>query len=310
MSMFENFKRGWALFKVSMSIVWQDKSMLLLPLTSGLAQLAILLTSFLGIVGVLTWVYHMSGLEMFLWLAQQMAGGIGILWIILISFAVYFPAGLVSIYFNSAVVAVALKRLDGIPATVGDGLKMANMRKGLILKWAVLSFLVNLALTLLGTIKIGKGAGAYIGKALQAGLGIVWSIAVYFVVPVIVNEGLSPMDAIKRSASLIKKSWGEALGGSMATSLVFGAFMMVGFVGLMVGLFLWATTGSYLFFVGALVIALVYWCFVGLLAECVGVVLHAALYRYATTGRTTPGFEPEFFVYPWWYNRPTKKNWI
>lgn len=306
-AMFENFKRGWALFKTSFAIVKEDKSLMLLPLLSGLIQLVIVLTFIMGIGGVLVWVYHMTGTGLLLALAQWIDGWYGIAVLVLLSFAIYFPAGLVSIYFNSALVACATKRLEGGHPTVLDGLRMANLRKGLIIKWALLSTGVSLALTLLGTIKIGKGAGAYIGRVLQAGLGIAWSICIYFVVPVIVNEGLSPRDAIKRSGYLIKNNWGEALGGSLGSGLVFGALMLVGFAMLIGGIFWWAITGLYIFFILTIVLAMIYWMVLGLIASAVNTVLLAALYKYATTGQQVPGFDWGFFQNPWIYSGRAKK---
>ena len=50
-----------------------------------------------------------------------------------------------------------------------------------------------------------------IGKIVIALVGVAWSIATYFAIPVVVIEGTGPFRAIGRSASTIRKTWGEAL---------------------------------------------------------------------------------------------------
>ena len=51
-------------------------------------------------------------------------------------------------------------------------------------------------------------------------IGIVWSVATFFVVPVIAYENIGPVDAFKRSALLMKEKWGEKLGASFSFGLI------------------------------------------------------------------------------------------
>ena len=40
-------------------------------------------------------------------------------------------------------------------------------------------------------------------------VGVAWSVATYFVIPVIALEGLGPRDALRRSSALVREKWGE-----------------------------------------------------------------------------------------------------
>lgn len=43
-----------------------------------------------------------------------------------------------------------------------------------------------------------------------------WSVATFFVVPVIAFEDLGPRDAIRRSSGIVRERWGEGVTGSAA----------------------------------------------------------------------------------------------
>jgi len=55
---------------------------------------------------------------------------------------------------------------------------------------------------------------------ISALLGTAWTIMTYFVMPVIVIGGVGPIEAFKRSAGTLKRTWGEALVGSFSLGLL------------------------------------------------------------------------------------------
>lgn len=54
----------------------------------------------------------------------------------------------------------------------------------------------------------------FIGELAQGIADAVWGVATCFVLPVVVTEGLGPIKAVKRSSSILRRTWGESLGGS------------------------------------------------------------------------------------------------
>jgi len=279
--MFDNIWRGWDLFKTSLSVVREDKSLLLLPLLSGISLIIIVASFVTGMFGLFFW-GPMLGL----------VGGTALAVEIILGFLMYFITFFVAIYFNAALVACATLRLQGKNPTISDGLQVAGTRMGKILQWSLVSATVSL---ILSALRSGKG----VARAAGTILGIAWSVAIFFVVPVILYENLSPFKAIKRSAQLLSRSWGEALGGSLGMGIVFGLLLLGGLGIFMVGFLLFASTGSYVLFVLFLAIALIYWMIVGLVYSAVNAVLRAALYRYSTTGKVSRDFDKAFFRNPW-----------
>ena len=71
--------------------------------------------------------------------------------------------------------------------------------------WALLSATVGLVL------RIIESRSEKVGQLVSGLLGMAWSIVTYLVVPVLVVEKAGPIEAVKRSTALLKKTWGEAL---------------------------------------------------------------------------------------------------
>jgi hypothetical protein len=100
------------------------------------------------------------------------------------------------------------------------------------------------------------------------------------------------MEGVKRSANLLKHTWGEQIVGNFGIGTVFGLlFFLLLFVGAG-AIALVATTGS----IGLIVtMALLVVAAIMLLAMVNGAlsgIYTAAVYRYATTGETA-GFDPD-----------------
>jgi hypothetical protein len=127
-----------------------------------------------------------------------------------------------------------------------------------------------------------------------AGLGnLAWSLATYFMIPILLFENDPVLKSVGRSGSLFKKTWGETVIGTGGVGLVFGILTVVlVVVGFLAAQALWATGG----FLAALpVIAVVLFgvLLLATLQSVLGGVYKAALYRFATTGQAGTGFAPE-----------------
>lgn len=183
-------RNGWALAKQSWRVLMLDKELLVFPLLSGFACFLVL-ASFLG--GA--WA---SGVTE----RHDAAGDISS-WLML--FAYYFITYFVIVFFNSALVACAMIRFRGGDPTVRDGLRAAGERLSQIVAWALLAATVGVLLRMI------EERVQFVGKIVTALLGAAWTMAAYFVVPVLVVEKLGPVDAFKRSISILKKAWGESI---------------------------------------------------------------------------------------------------
>src|SRR6185436_3858383 len=198
--MFNAFSRSWQLGKQSLQVLKEDKQLVVFPLISSVACVLVLASFAVPLLAT-------SALDG-LW--QSGPGGQHFKFEFTslhyaVTFAFYLVNYAVIAFFNSALVAYVMKRFDGEPTSVGDGLKMAAARLPQILGWAVIAATVGMVL------KAISDRSGIAGKIVAGLMGFVWTIAVYFVVPVLVVEGVGPIEAVKRSAATIRKTWGESL---------------------------------------------------------------------------------------------------
>jgi hypothetical protein len=111
------------------------------------------------------------------------------------------------------------------------------------------------------------------------------------VVPVLVSHDVGPIDAVKESAGLLKKTWGENVIGKgglgLAFMLVYAAiFLCAG--GLLFGAF---SLGNLALVVTVAVLAVAATILAALAHAALTGIYSAALYRYATTGSAGAGFD-------------------
>jgi len=199
--------------------------------------------------------------------------------------AYYLASYFVIIYFNSALVSCAMIRLRGGDPTIGDGLRAANKCLPAILGWTLLSAIVGMVIQ-----AIEERVGL-LGKLVVGFIGVSWAIASYFVIPTIVSENVGPIQALKRSALIIKKTWGETLTAQVGLSvLVFAAGLVA--AGLIAGGGALMPASPVL---GGSLIALGFvWVFAAVvIGATLQAILTAALYLYAADGKVPTNFDNE-----------------
>ncbi len=265
------FRNGLALAGQGFRVLMLDKSLLLFPLVSGIASFLVLAAF---VAGIWASARGPSGGS----LSEPLA--------LALTFLYYFASYFVVVFFNSALVACAMIRFRGGDPTVADGFRAATANLGRIVAWAALAATVG---TVLRVIEERVG---FVGKIVIALLGAAWTIATYFVVPVLVVERLGPVDAAKRSAEIVKKAWGEALVSNAGIGLVSTlAFVLIVVPCGVASSVLAAKAGSLSVGIagGALTLAL------AVLVVLAGSALHAivmsATYVYATEGKVPREFE-------------------
>lgn len=268
------FANSWAITKSSLRVVSHDKELLVLPILSFLASVV----AFAAVVGI----GFGANITPDLYLADGTLNLPGLA----LAFLLYLGLAFVQVFFGAAVVAGASERLAGGNPTLGSSLRAAGRRAGRLFVWSIFVAVVNIVLQML------RERGGQLGR-IAAGLGnIAWSLATYFMIPVLLFENDPVMKSVGRSGSLFKKTWGETVIGNGGVGLVFGILI---FALILLGFFL----GQAAYGAGGLaaalpVLALVLFAVLLLatLQSVLGGVYKAALYRYATTGQIVGGFEP------------------
>lgn len=265
------FARSWSLIKASAGVLRSDRELLVFPLLSAVCTLIVAATFIVPLlVGGAFARFDEGGAPVWLWP---------------LGFLFYFSQYFVIFFFNAALVGAARIRLDGGDPTLADGFRLAAARWPQILGYAAIAATVGMILR-----AIQERAGL-IGRWVTGLLGLAWTVASFLVVPVLVNENVGPVDAVKRSVSLLKQTWGENLVGSVGMGFVFGlilaAWILPG-IGLVV---LAAQAGSALVAVGVGALVMIGALLLGLVQSALQGVYAAALYRYAETGDAGRGFE-------------------
>lgn len=268
--MFARFAHSWSLVKASASVLRSDKELLIFPLLSGIVSLVVIASFF--VPAMLGGVFEGRG-EDELNLVMYA-----------VLFAFYVVQYFVIIFFNSALVGAALIRLGGGDPTVGDGFRIAMSKLPAILGYAVISATVGMILR-----AVQERAG-FIGRIVVGLIGMAWTVASFLVVPVLVNNDVGPIEAVKRSAELLKKTWGQNLIGNTGIGLVFGlaffALIVVG--GGLIALAASSGSGSAVIATAAVVVIAVL--LLILIQAALQGVYAAALYRYASEGDAGTGF--------------------
>ncbi len=200
-------------------------------------------------------------------------------------FLFYVVQYFIVIFFNTALVGAAIERLEGGDPTVASALALARSRVGAILGYAVISATVGVLLRMLAE-RLG-----IIGRFIEAGIGLAWTVTTFLVVPVLAAEGIGPGEAIKKSATLLKKTWGENLIGNAGISFALSAltFVVILFgVGSGVAL---QSRGHPMLAIPFFAVTIAVVPVLILVGAALTGIYSAAVYRYAVTGKPPAGFD-------------------
>jgi hypothetical protein len=286
--MFARVHTSWCLIREAWAVLRQDRGLLLFPFLSGIFSL-LALASFalpMWFTGAFSGAFGEQG------------GSLGPLGYFLV-FLFYLVTYFIVVFFNSALVACVRIRFAGGEPTVQDGLSFAMANVGIIFQWALLSATVGMLLR-----AIEERAG-WLGRLVIGFVGIAWTLATMFVVPVLVHERVGPFTALKHSAATFRRTWGEAVVGNFGMSLAFlllyipGILMMV--LGAVVsGSLAVATPVAAAALMGILIVLfVVYALALSIVQSALQGIFLTACYQYATTGVVPSAFTPEHIVHAW-----------
>ena len=254
-----------ALMKASLNVLKLDKELVLFPIMSGIAC-TLVGASFIAPIFVT------GAGDVF---ANGDAGYLGMA----IMFAFYVVMYTVIFFFNSALVGAALIRLDGGDPTVSDGLAIASQRMGAIIGYAVIAATVGMILRMISE------RGGIFAKIASMVAGMAWTLTTYLTVPVLVTKDIGPIDAIKESAAIFKRTWGEQVTGNFGLTWA----MLFAFAGWTAVTFVMAFAAGAIAPVAVLPVVLIGfggYVALALVGSALGGIYTAALYRYAMTGDT------------------------
>ena len=187
--------------------------------------------------------------------------------------------------YNSALVGAAIIRLKGGNPTLADGIKIASSHISSIVGYALISSTVGIIL------KWVQERLGFWGKILSFISNIAWNLVTYLVIPILVVEGIGPIEAVKRSSQLLKKTWGEQLIGNIGIGLLSGLLtfaLIILFVPLVVytaieSMYIAAIGLGAIFGISILLLIIV--------SSTLNTIYMAALYLYTANGIVSDNFD-------------------
>lgn len=271
--MFSSFGRSWQLVKASWAVLQSDKELLIFPIVSAITMIAVSIVFLLPVAAVLGFFSFSIGGDVGEFIGYAML------------FIYYLVAYTIGVYFNVALIGAAMIRLDGGDPSLSDGFRIANEHLGTIIGYAAISATVGMVLNWL------RDRGI-LGQIASSFVGLAWNLATFLAVPIFVAQDVGPIEAVKRSASLLKQTWGEQITGGFSMGTIFlliyvaiifgGGFLLFGLAAAMES---GALAGL------AVLIIIISIATVATIQGALSGIFQAALYRFAETGVAPDNFD-------------------
>lgn len=289
--MFHRVSQSWQLTKQSWSVLQSDRQLLVLPLLSAVGVVVALTLTFVpaGFIahsfGLFEFIESTSSARSAGAAEPEMPPELSVIGFVAL-FIAYFLSFTVVTFFNTALVACAMARFNGEDTSLRAGLGLAVRRLPQILAWSAVNATVGMILEML------KERAGWLGRIVLSLIGFAWNIAAFFAVPVLVIDGVGPIETLKRSAKVLTKTWGQSVVAQVGVSLVMGLLAMLAFVGVACGgVALGVAVGSAWLGAGLFLIGLVLTVGIMLVSATLKQILIAACYRYASTGLIPEHFD-------------------
>ncbi|HVV70268.1 MAG TPA: DUF6159 family protein, partial [Verrucomicrobiae bacterium] len=243
----EKLQRSWLLFRRSVQVIFENPKLLVFPMVTFVLTSAIALFFLAPVAAVLLVPHWVEGgriqaiADQVGFLRFQNQGSfnfqirpLGTALLAGMYLVNMFLATMANVAFNSQI----FEALNGRPVSIGGGIAVACRRWKQVLFWSLVAGVVGLVIRWL------EERWSLVGRLVAGIIGLAWSTASIFAIPILAREDSvsNPFEVLTRSATTIKRTWGEMLAGYVGMQ---GTNLMV----------LW---GSILFWVGTGVSALIF----------------------------------------------------
>ncbi len=186
----------------------------------------------------------------------------------------------IQVFFQGALVSGANERLTGGDPTVRSSIAGATARIHRLIPWALMVVTVNLIL------RAVEERVPSIGRLLAGLASSAWAVLTFLVMPVMIIEDVGPIEAVKKSSSLFRRTWGE----NLASQVGFGVLAFLAALPAMIVFGIGVAVGG-LPAVPLYVVAFGWVALVLAAVSAMTAIFQTALYHYATEGRAPSGFE-------------------
>ncbi len=310
MNIMSRFQRSWLLFKSSLFVIARNKRLLVFPIIIFFLTMMILLFFLAPMVLRPTGYSYASAQHwqaishsLFTQSPDAAAGKnsrIGLTPVAMVCLAfLYFVSIFFATFFNVAFYHEILAALGGQPVSIARGLKFAVTKWKAVLMWALFAGLVGLIIRQL------EERLSFVGRIIARFIGIAWSIAAVFVIPIIVCEeqNANPVAMLKKSAGILKRTWGEALIGYVGLGMVSGLMMIASIFFLVGAVIVSVMLKNFWLLAVAGALWLVAMFVLSYLTSLAGQIYKGALYLYASSGVVSEPYNQEMLDSAWKFKK-------
>lgn len=310
MNEMSKFRRSWLLFKSSVLVIARNKKLLVFPIVicacTAVMALFVIAPAVLRPTGYgYAQAQHWQAIGHSLLIVSddpasrsRTAVGLTPIAVAYLGF-LYFASMFTATFFNVAFYNEILAALGGEAVSIGRGLKFACTRWKGILLWSLFAGLVGLIIKAIE--EKFEVAGRFVARL----IGLVWSVAAVFAIPVIVREEQSanPVRTLRKSADVLKRTWGEALigyAGLTFGNLLIGVGSLVLLGGAIVASIAWGNYWIIAVASGLWLLAIIAW---SCLTSVASQVYKGALYLYAAEGVVADPYNRDMLDSAWRFKK-------
>lgn len=217
-TLYEKLTRSWQLFKRSVLVIRDHPKLLVFPVVMTLLTIGIALFFLAPVAAAILAPHWLEGHSLraiaeSTGLVQFDGGNNAAFHVTPLGSAILaglyllnmFLATMGSVAFNSQI----LEALNNGTVSIRRGLGVALSRWKSVLMWSLLAGIVGLIIRAL------EQRLSLVGRLVAGLIGLAWSVASVFAIPILVREPslASPIKVLSRSAETIKRTWGEMIAG-------------------------------------------------------------------------------------------------
>ena len=195
-ALFGNVKLGLQISNQVIKVLLKDKGLFVYPVVMALISFILLVAVFVPFV-------LLGGLVL------------GLLGLIVLLIIYYLITTFMSTYFLFALYTAFKAFVAGKPIGMGKALSSTSQYLGLIIKWTLFYTIVVTIIRLIGT-RLRGIAGIIFGAIISIGL----FLGMTFAIPVIYEDHVGPIEAVKRSATFIINNIGKTFSGIIYFDLI------------------------------------------------------------------------------------------
>jgi hypothetical protein len=302
-------QRSWMLFQTSMQVIVGNKQLILFPIVIASLMIVVVLF-FLAPVALMPTGYSVTQVEHWQAVGNAIVAESGtdangrqdvrftpaaMAYLAFLYLAAMFAATFLNVAFYHEILAA----LAGDDVSIGRGLKFAMTRLKAIALWSLLAGAVGLV------IKALERRFGFVGRIIVGLVGVAWSIASVFAIPIIVEDetATNPMETLKKSASILKQTWGESLIGYVGLTFASGMIVLGSMGFLALALFVSVAVDNFWIIGAAVAVWLIGILVFSYLLSLAGQVYKGALYLYAANGIIAQPYSQDMFDSAWKFNR-------